>query len=87
MNSDTLLMLILGGAYLLLAVLFGLWARSKNRSILFWGLLWPCHFFVSGLLMGQLPALCRRCRKPITAQDRKAGTCPRCDSAPRPPQG
>jgi hypothetical protein len=77
-NADTLLMLIVGGAYLLLALLFGLWARSKNRNILFWGVLWPFHFFISGLLMSQLPALCPKCRKPITEADRKAKTCPTC---------
>jgi len=86
MKSETLLLVILVLAYLLLASLFGLWARSKIRSILFWGLLWPCHFFISGLFMSQLPALCRRCRKPVTAQDRKTGACPRCDAPgePRP---
>ena len=73
---STCAVLLLG--YGVFALLFGLAAREKHRNVWAWALLGPFGSFAALIAILLMPALCPRCKQPLSAAERKAKTCPRC---------
>lgn len=75
-RGSTCAVLLLG--YAVFALLVGLAAREKHRNVWAWALLGPFGSFAALIAILLMPALCPRCKQPLSAAEREAKTCPRC---------
>jgi len=63
------------------AVLVGLLAKRKNRSLILWGLvggLPPYNWIIAFILLAFLPFLCPRCRGRMNKRQWNERICPHC---------
>ncbi len=60
--------------------IIGTVAAKKNRSGLLWGLpaLLPVLWIPLGICVAFISHLCPTCRRPLSADEKRRGECPRC---------